>query len=217
MNLAKRFFGHLRTVLTHKKEVAKICFKFGLYKQGIFHDMSKFSPTEFFSSVKYYQGNRSPIEAEKEDKGYSMAWAHHHNRNPHHWMYWLDYDRVNEPAPMRIPYKYAVEAIADWIGAGRAYCKNSKTEFTWDEPYEYYKRNTRVNSDENIDFQTRQLWDTMLVDLMLYGLDVVAIQVKNGVYEQIYNTPIDKDGNRVIYNLKEYNDLVIKYYTGDGK
>jgi hypothetical protein len=57
----------------------------------------------------------------------------------------------------------------------------------------------------------------MLVDLMLYGLDVVAIQVKNGVYEQIYNTPIDKDGNRVIYNLKEYNDLVIKYYTGDGK
>ena len=106
MNFFKRLIGHLKTVFRHKKEVAKICFKFGLYWQGIIHDFSKFSPTEFIPSVKYYQGNRSPIEAEKEEKGYSMAWAHHHNKNPHHWMYWLDYDKVNEPTPMRIPYNF---------------------------------------------------------------------------------------------------------------
>lgn len=212
MNFFKRLIGHLKTVFRHKKEVAKICFKFGLYWQGIIHDFSKFSPTEFIPSVKYYQGNRSPIEAEKEEKGYSMAWAHHHNKNPHHWMYWLDYDKVNEPTPMRIPYKYAVEAIADWIGAGIVYCRNAKTKFTWDEPYEYYKKNTRVNSNKNIHFQTRQLWDTILVDLKLYGIDMVAEMVKNGTYKQIYNTPVDENGNHLVYESVKYNDLITRWY-----
>ena len=53
MNFFKRLIGHLKTVFRHKKEVAKICFKFGLYWQGIIHDLSKFSPTEFIPSVKY--------------------------------------------------------------------------------------------------------------------------------------------------------------------
>ena len=59
-----KYIRHLKTVLKHKYYVGKICFKFGLYKQGILHDMSKFSQIEFFTSVKYYQGNRSPIDAE---------------------------------------------------------------------------------------------------------------------------------------------------------
>ena len=50
--------------------------------RGLLHDMSKYSPIEFFESVKYYQqGKRSPIEAAKEDKGYSNAWFHHRGRN----------------------------------------------------------------------------------------------------------------------------------------
>ena len=66
-----KFLGHLKTVLKHKKNVAHYCFICGLYKQGLLHDMSKFSPTEFWESVKYWQGTRSPIDACKEDKGYS--------------------------------------------------------------------------------------------------------------------------------------------------
>lgn len=204
------YIKHFKKVCKHKYYVGKICFKFGLYKQGLLHDNSKFSPTEFITSVKYYQGNRSPIDAEKEEKGYSLAWAHHHNKNLHHWLYWVDFDRVNNITPMRIPFKYAVEAVADWIGAGMAY---EGKKFTWSEPYEYYKKNTRVGSDTNIHFQTRQLWDTMVVDLKEYGIDYVARLVKNGTYERIYTDIKDKDNNYVTYNLVEYNKLVEKYYS----
>ena len=61
---------HFKTISKHKQIVMINCIKAGQIKRGLLHDNSKFSPTEFFSSVKYYQGNRSPIDAEKEDKGY---------------------------------------------------------------------------------------------------------------------------------------------------
>ena len=48
--------GHFKTITKHKILVAKGCFKVGLYCQGIMHDMSKYSPTEFIPGAKYYQG-----------------------------------------------------------------------------------------------------------------------------------------------------------------
>ena len=60
---------HLKTITYHKYLVAKGCFKVGLYKQGILHDMSKYSPSEFFVGVRYFQGNRSANNAEREDIG----------------------------------------------------------------------------------------------------------------------------------------------------
>ena len=57
---------HFKTITHHKILVAKGCFKVGLYKQGLLHDMSKYSPTEFWVGAKYYQGTRSPNNAERE-------------------------------------------------------------------------------------------------------------------------------------------------------
>mgnify|MGYP003304157542 CR=1 FL=1 len=68
----------------------KACFRLGLYKQGLLHDLSKYSPVEFLVGVKYYQGDSSPIDAAKKDKGYSMAWFHHRGRNLHHHVMWID-------------------------------------------------------------------------------------------------------------------------------
>ena len=48
--------------------VAKHCFKVGMYWQGLTHDLSKYSPSEFWQGCKYYQGYRSPNNAEREDK-----------------------------------------------------------------------------------------------------------------------------------------------------
>lgn len=56
---------HFKTITHHKVLVAKGCFKVGLYKQGLLHDMSKYSPTEFWVGAKYYQGDRSPNNAER--------------------------------------------------------------------------------------------------------------------------------------------------------
>jgi hypothetical protein len=128
-----KFFSHLKTVYTHRKWVREYCFKAGLYWQGLTHDLSKYSPVEFFESVKYYQGNRSPIDACKEDKGYSKAWLHHRGHNKHHREYWTDYYDKGCYS-LLMPYKYAAEMVCDFLGAGRAYMGadfNYWVEFEW--------------------------------------------------------------------------------------
>ena len=39
--------GHFETITRHKLLVMKYCFACGLYEQGLAHDLSKYSPTEF--------------------------------------------------------------------------------------------------------------------------------------------------------------------------
>lgn len=68
-----KYIAHFRTIAKHKLLVMKFCFKCGLIWRGLMHDNSKFGPTEFWASAKYWQGNRSPIDAEKEACGYSLA------------------------------------------------------------------------------------------------------------------------------------------------
>ena len=66
-----KLWGHFSTITAHKIKVGQLCFRCGLYKQGLLHDLSKYSWVEFSAGVKYFQGNRSPIEKEKETIGYS--------------------------------------------------------------------------------------------------------------------------------------------------
>ena len=78
------FFKHLSTVTRHRRAVRKLCFKCGLIRQGLMHDLSKFSRAEFWAGVKYFQGYRRPQAEERERLGYSAAWLHHKGRNKHH-------------------------------------------------------------------------------------------------------------------------------------
>ena len=113
---------HLKTITHHRWLVRLGCFRVGLYRQGIAHDLSKYSPTEFWIGARYYQGNRSPNAAEREDKGYSEAWMHHKGRNRHHYEYWTDMNpqtRRYEPIPM--PRKYLVEMVMDRRAACMTY------------------------------------------------------------------------------------------------
>jgi len=114
------------------------CFKVGLYKQGLLHDLSKYSPTEFLVGCKYYQGTRSPNNAEREDKGYSSAWLHHKGRNKHHLEYWIDYslEGTHPMAGMKMPVRYVVEMFIDRISASKNYQGDSYTDRS---PLEYYK------------------------------------------------------------------------------
>lgn len=123
---------HFKKICVHKWWVFYYCCKAGIPWRGIKHDMSKLSPVEFWESVKYYQGDRSPIDACKEDKGYSKAWLHHKGRNSHHYEYWQD-NFDNGGQPLKMPYKDAVEMLCDYLAAGRAYMgKNFSYEAEWD-------------------------------------------------------------------------------------
>lgn len=124
-----RFFGHLKTITRHRHLVLRGCFRMGLYWQGLTHDLSKFSPTEFWPGVRYFQGNRSPNTAEREQNGYSLAWMHHKGRNRHHFEYWTDLSlatRTYEPVDM--PVRYLCEMVADRIAACKTYEGSAYTD-----------------------------------------------------------------------------------------
>ena len=111
--------SHLHTINKHKVKVTWLCFRCHLYKQGLLHDLSKYSYIELKTGFHYYQGFRSPIDAEKEEKGYSLGWLHHKGRNKHHHEYWYDYV-APEKMPI-IPYSYFVEMVCDMLAAGMTY------------------------------------------------------------------------------------------------
>lgn len=134
------FWKHLKTVAYHRHLVMVGCFKVGLFRQGLLHDMSKFSPTEFFVGVKYFQGNQSPNNAERRDVGYSSAWLHHKGRNKHHYEYWIDYSTraiKGGMAPAPMPLKYVVEMLMDRIAACKVY--NHDRLYTDDMALIYYQ------------------------------------------------------------------------------
>lgn len=133
----KNYWKHLKTIIKHKWYVFIACANCGLIWRGIVHDLSKFSFKEFISSARYFQGDKSPIDAEKIDKGYSIAWQNHKGHNTHHWHYWIDITD-GEVVALKMPFKDLVEMICDWIGAGKAYNKEKWSE---DEPYNYFMKN----------------------------------------------------------------------------
>ena len=116
---------HFQTITKHKILVMQECFRVGLYRQGLLHDLSKYGWTEFRVGCRYYQGTRSPNNAEREDKGYSSAWLHHKGRNLHHFEYWIDYS-INPGGKlvgMKMPKKYVAEMVIDRISASKNYLK----------------------------------------------------------------------------------------------
>ena len=105
---------HFCTITRHRWLVRRGCFRVGLYWQGLTHDLSKYSPTEFLTGARLYQGNRSPNAAEREEKGYSEAWMHHKGRNRHHYEYWTDMSpKTWRYESVEMPRKYFVEMIMD--------------------------------------------------------------------------------------------------------
>lgn len=124
----QKLCGHLKTVHQHRALVRKHCFACGLYKQGLLHDLSKYSPGELIPSIRYYQGYRSPYPYEKELKGYSLGWLHHKGRNLHHWEYWYDTFPDQGWVPIQMPDKYLAESICDRIAACKTYHKDDYTD-----------------------------------------------------------------------------------------
>lgn len=167
-------WNHLKTINHHKWLVMKACFKLGMYKQGLLHDLSKYTPTEFMVGVKYYQGTRSPNNAEREARGYTTAWLHHKGRNKHHLEYWLDYDLKNGGITgMKMPVKYVVEMFCDRISASKNYNRDS---YTNQMPLEYYNKG---KSKYLLHPETAKLLEEMLTMLAQKGEEETFRYIKN--------------------------------------
>lgn len=126
---------HFCTITAHRMRVLEGCFRVGLYWQGLTHDLSKYSPTEFWRGARYYQGTRSPNAEEREEKGYSEAWMHHKGRNRHHYEYWTDINpQTKHYEPVEMPRRFLVEMVMDRRAAcityqGKAYHPGAELEY----------------------------------------------------------------------------------------
>ena len=171
---------HFCTITHHKWLVMKGCFKVGLYRQGLFHDMSKYSPAEFLVGCKYFQGNKSPNNAEREAQGYSSAWLHHKGRNKHHLEYWIDYAMPPEKGMtgMRMPDKYVVEMFMDRIAASKVYQKEKYTDRSPLEYYEWGKDNHLLHPE------TRALLEQLLNMLAEEGEEKTFEYIRQHVLKQ---------------------------------
>lgn len=179
---------HFCTITHHKFLVMKYCFRTGLYKQGLLHDLSKYSPAEFLVGCKYYQGNRSPNNAERLDKGYSSSWLHHKGRNKHHLEYWIDYALPPEKgmAGMRMPKRYVVEMFLDRIAASKVYQKEQYTDRSPLEYYEHGKENHILHPE------SRALLECLLQMLAEKGEAYVFHYIKREVLKKGKRPRIDE-------------------------
>lgn len=132
--MIRRFFKHISLVIRHKNKVLVHCAKCGILWRGLVHDLSKFSPVELFESVRFFQGDRSPITACRQARGVSYAWLHHKGKNKHHIEYWIDDDCEVQPM---MPYPYVVECLCDKLAATKIY--NGKN-YTEDMPLAHWLR-----------------------------------------------------------------------------
>ena len=169
-------FSHFKTITWHRWLVRQGCFRVGLYWQGLIHDLSKYSPTEFFIGARYYQGNRSPNAAEREDKGFSEAWMHHKGRNRHHYEYWTDMNkatRLYESVPM--PRKYLAEQVMDRRAACIVY---QGKDYTPGSALAYFMKS---RERELMHPQTRQEMEYILTMLRDKGEKETFRYIKNSV------------------------------------
>ena len=179
--MIKNLVLHFNLVNKHRFKVFKLCCKAGIPFRGLVHDLSKYSPVEFFESVKYYNGGYSPISNCKKENGYSKAWLHHKGRNKHHHEYWYDY-AAPEKTPV-MPYKYTVEMICDTLAAGMTY---QGKNWTRDYQLNYYLVDRkRKNINPKIDAILLEVYGMVAEN----GIDYV---INQKTLKMIYNKHVRK-------------------------
>lgn len=135
---------HFKVITKHRHKVIYHCAKCGIFLQGLKHDLSKYTPSEFISGAKYFLGTRSPNEEERRVQGYSKAWIHHQGRNKHHFEYWKDYNmQTHLIEPVKMPYRYVVEMFCDRVAASKIYQDKNYTE---KHPIEYFMRSKKTRA-----------------------------------------------------------------------
>ena len=155
--------AHLKTITVHRHLVCRYCFRLGLYRQGLLHDLSKYSPSEFLAGARYYQGDRSPNDAERIETGISQAWLHHKGRNF---------------KGHKMPIRYVAEMFCDRIAACRVYMGEKYTDAS---PWEYFQRG---KNDIPIHPETAAELEKMLLTLKDEGEEAAFRYVRRRLKEE---------------------------------
>lgn len=174
------FLKHLHRINKHKWLVFQLSLKAGIPFRGIMHDLSKYSPAEFFEGVKYYNEERSPISKCKKENGYSQAWLHHIGRNKHHFEYWYDFACENKTPVM--PYKYTVEMICDTLAASLVY---NGRNWNKDIPLAYFKKR------KDLEYINPKIRDILIEVYTLVASDGIDKTINKKKLKEIYYKHIE--------------------------
>jgi hypothetical protein len=142
---------HFCLVMRHRHQVIRNGFHLGIFFVALFHDFSKFTPSEFIPSVKYFKGTSSPVQEQRNNEdGYSTIAVNHTSRNKHHWEHYIDIYK-GQILVKNIPYKYALEYVADMMSASKTY---DKAHFSPDAVLTYFmnKKDMFLMSDATKEF-----------------------------------------------------------------
>ena len=189
---------HFKTITKHRHMVMRLCFRIGLYRQGLVHDLSKYSWTEFSKGCVYFQGNRSPNNYEREMTGITLSWLHHKGRNRHHFEYWLDYDldRPGHFTGMIMPRRYVAEMFCDRVAACRTYEKENYTDAS---PVRFFYRG---KGSKLMHAVTRREIGYLLTMLSVQGLDPTVAYIRR---EYLPGAPVP-DSYVECRDLAEFNE-----------
>lgn len=122
------------------------------------HDDSKYSDVEFEAYRKYFYPLETETNKEIIQKEYDKAWINHYSNNPHHWEYWVDFDRDKERECLRfIREAYVVERICDWM---------AMSKFQGNNVVDWYEENKNkiYHSDEDKKFLEHILYNLKNID-----------------------------------------------------
>jgi hypothetical protein len=173
--------GHFKTITAHKLLVQQECFRVGLYRQGLLHDLSKYSPEEFWVGARYYTGTESPNNGERRAIGYSSAWLHHKGRNRHHYEYWIDYSThmiKNGYTPVKMPGRYVAEMFCDRVAASKIY---HGRKYSDSDPLNYYLRG---NTSRFLHPETAALLEKLLRMLAEKGEDETCAYIREHLHKR---------------------------------
>ena len=107
----KAHWQYLSYVIRHKWFVLVAGLRLGVpIWQLITHDWSKFTPSEWPAYVRWFQVKDRSAEAKA---AFDAAWDHHWMSNPHHWQYWLMWDKGQTTA-LDMSFRYIIEMLCDW-------------------------------------------------------------------------------------------------------
>lgn len=121
---------------------------------ALFHDLSKFRPSEWFPYAKTFYGPGGE-KRYQESPDFMRAWNAHQKRNKHHWQCWVLLMDNGGVVELPMPERYIFEMVADWLAAGRAITGR------W-EGYGWYEG----NKDRMRLHQTTRLWvEAILVEV----------------------------------------------------
>lgn len=164
---------HFNTVSKHRFTVLKHCIKAGIIYRGLMHDLSKYSPTEFITSAKFYVGYKSPTELERAKYGYSKVWMHHKGRNKHHFEYWTDYsNETRKLEPVKMPIVYVKEMFCDRVAAGKVYLGD---RYTNDNPINYFRNGS---AKTQMHPETAALLEKWMLILQKDGEEAVFMEIR---------------------------------------